>query len=86
MAAAFVLLGLSVVFDDIQLILSLVAGSICGTIIFILPIFFYREAYIKRPSKKNRSCLMYMGYASAVLILIIGCCGIYANIKSMVDS
>jgi len=33
---------LSVLLPDINVVLSLFAGSICGTLLFILPVFFYR--------------------------------------------
>jgi amino acid permease len=33
---------LSVLLPDINVVLSLFAGSICGTLLFVLPVFFYR--------------------------------------------
>ncbi len=58
------------------MILSLFAGSICGTILLILPVFFYRAAYITKPSKKDRSQNMILGYVVVVLSIPIGICGV----------
>ena len=51
----FAVLGLTVVFPDINIVLSLFTGSICGSLLFILPVFFYRQAYFVKPSKKDRT-------------------------------
>ena len=38
----FVIIAMSSIFPDVNLILSLVAGSVCGVCFLVLPVFFYR--------------------------------------------
>lgn len=77
----FVILMIASMFPDINTILSLVAGSICGVLLIVLPIFFYRGAYINRPSKKDRRCTILLGYIIVLVTLPIGAFGVYHNIK-----
>ena len=67
---------MTVIFPDINVVLSLFTGSICGTILFILPVIFYRAAFILRPSKKDRSCELWMGYVVALISIPIGILGV----------
>ena len=74
-AAVLFILLLSIALPNINLVLSLFAGSICGTLLLILPVFFYRAAYLNRPSKKDRSRILKLGWvlvASAVPIGVLG--------------
>ena len=70
-------------FPDVNTLLSLVAGSICGVLLIVLPIFFYRAAYIEKPSKKSRTCTVFMGYLLVACTLPLGILGVYSNLKIM---
>ena len=80
----FVIMLMSTLFPDVNTILSLVAGSICGVLLIVLPVFFYRAAYIDKPSKKNRGCTIAAGYLLVALTLPLGIIGVYTNIKHMI--
>jgi len=84
----FAILVIACMFPDINTILSLVAGSICGVLLIVLPIFFYRAAYIKgkKPSKKNRTCTIFMGYLLVACTIPLGILGVYSNLKIMMGS
>jgi len=71
---------MSAILPDVNLLLSLVTGSICGTIILGLPIVFYRKAYISKPSKKDRTRIMMFGYFILVSAIVIGVLGTCQNI------
>jgi len=73
----------STLFPDVNTLLSLVAGSICGVLLIVLPVAFYRAAYIDRPSKKNRYCTIAAGYLLVACTLPLGIIGVYTNIKKM---
>jgi len=79
----FTIMFISTLFPDVNTILSLVAGSICGVFLIILPIFFYRAAYIERPSKKNRTCTVMLGYLLVACTIPLGILGVYSNVKIM---
>ena len=66
--------------------LSLVAGSICGVLLIVLPVFFYHAAYIDRPSKKNRSCTVMLGYLLVALMLPLGFLGVYTNVRDIMSA
>jgi len=66
----------STLFPDINILLSFLAGSICGTILLILPVVFYRKAYIERPSKKDRTWTMRFGYLLIATAIVIGIFGV----------
>lgn len=85
LAVVAAILLLSFALNDINLILSLISGSICGTLLFILPVAFYRKAYIERPSKKERRLVLALAYASAVAALAMGGCGVYQNVSLIMD-
>jgi len=82
----FIILMIACLFPDINTILSLVAGSICGVLLIVLPIFFYRGAYIDKPSKKDRTCTILFGYLLVAVTLPIGLFGVYINIKQMMGT
>ena len=46
------ILVLSIVFPSINVVLGLITGSFCATILVNLPVFFYHTAY--KNSKKDR--------------------------------
>jgi hypothetical protein len=69
-------LVLTIIFPDINLVLSLFTGSICGTLYFVLPVFFHRQAYISIPSKKDRTMEFVLGYLVVGLAVPIGIMGI----------
>jgi len=52
----FAIIALSTCFPDVNVILSMLAGSFCGVLFIVLPVFFYRAAYVAKPSKKSRKC------------------------------
>jgi len=79
----FTIMVLSTLFPDVNTILSLVAGSICGVLLLVLPVFFYRAAYIEKPSKKNRYCTVMLGYLLVALTVPLGILGVYSNVKIM---
>lgn len=74
---------ISTLFPDVNTLLSLVAGSICGVLLIVLPVAFYRAAYIDKPSKKGRGCTIAAGYLLVALTLPLGIIGVYTNIKIM---
>lgn len=76
MAILMGILAISSFFPNINTVLSLFGGSICGVIVLILPIAFYKAAYINRPSKKDRRCLVYTGYLIAVICVVLGVLGV----------
>ena len=76
---------MTVLFPDINVILSLFTGSIGGTLLFILPVFFYQAAYQTIPSKKDRKLQSYLGYAILILAIPIGICGVIYNIKEIIN-
>ena len=80
------ILALSVIFPDINVVLSLFAGSICGTLLFILPVFFYHAAYVNRPSKKDRTLPLRVGYALVAIALPIGILGVIQNFSEILNS
>jgi len=82
----FAIVVISCIFPDVNTLLSLVAGSICGVFLIVLPIFFYRAAYIEKPSKKNRTCTVLLGYLLVALTLPLGIIGVYSNIKIMMGA
>jgi hypothetical protein len=80
------ILALSIIFPDINVVLSLFAGSICGTLLFILPVFFYRAAYVTRPSKKDRTLTLRAGWVLVIIALPIGILGVIQNVKGIINS
>lgn len=48
-----------------------------------MPVFFYRQAYITRPSKKNRCVQKWIGNLIIAVTLPIGIAGVYMNVKQM---
>lgn len=83
LAIPFGIMLMSTIFPDVNTILSLVAGSICGVLLIVLPVAFYRAAYIDKPSKKNRACTIAMGYLLVACTLPLGIIGVYTNIQHM---
>ena len=73
----------SMIMPSIEVVLSLVCGSICGSILLILPTLFYRKAYIERPSRKPRTRELYLGYSICVLAIIVGLMGVAQNLKEI---
>ena len=82
----FMIIALSSIFPNVNLILSLLGGSICGVCFIILPIFFYRQAYIIKPSKKSRCCQMSLGYLIVLLTIPVGIMGVYMNVQKLLIS
>ena len=74
---------MSTLFPDVNLILSLLGGSICGVCFIILPVFFYRQAYQARPSKKNRCLQIWIGNIIVAIALPIGILGVAMNVSKM---
>ena len=79
----FAIMLISTLFPDVNTLLSLVAGSICGVFLIVLPVFFYRAAYIDRPSKKSRKCQVFMGYILVSICLPLGMLGVYMNMREI---
>lgn len=75
---------ISTLFPDVNTLLSLVAGSVCGVFLIVLPVFFYRAAYIDRPSKKSRTCQVFMGYVLVAICLPLGLLGVYMNLREII--
>ena len=78
-----VIIALSTLFPDVNLILSLLGGSICGVCFIVMPVFFYRQAYVARPSKKNRCVQIWAGNLIVAVTLPIGFLGVYMNVNKM---
>ena len=78
----FIIIALSTLFPDVNLILSLLGGSICGVCFIVMPVFFYRAAYITRPSKKNRWCQIVIGNFIVAVTIPIGIMGVYMNLPA----
>lgn len=79
----FAIMATSTLFPDVNTLLSLVAGSICGVLLIVLPVFFYRAAYIDKPSKKSRTCTVLLGYLLVACALPVGILGVYTNIRDI---
>ena len=79
----YVIICLSTLFPDVNSILSLIGGDICGVLLIVLPIFFYRAAYIERPSKKSRVVAGLIGFGIVAITLPIGLIGIYQNVQAL---
>jgi len=75
---------MSTLFPDINSILSLLGGDICGVLLIILPVFFYRAAYIDRPSKKSRILASLIGLLVVAIATPVGLIGVYLNLKSLI--
>jgi len=73
----------SIVLNDINVVLSLFAGSICGTLLFVLPVVFYRHAYLTNPSKRDRGKTLKAAYVMAVFAVIVGLLGVWQNISKL---
>ena len=42
LAIPFLIVSLSTLFPNVNLILSLLGGSVCGVFFIVMPVFFYR--------------------------------------------
>ena len=65
------------------MILSLLGGSICGVCFIVMPVLFYKRAYVTRPSKKNRWLEILLGNLILCVAIPIGILGVYTNIEMM---
>ena len=79
----FAIIALSTLFPDVNMILSLIGGSICGVCFIVMPVLFYKRAYITRPSKKNRWIQNLLGNLILCIAIPIGILGVYTNIEQM---
>lgn len=77
------IIAMSTLFPDVNMILSLLGGSICGVCFIVMPVFFYRQAYLVRPSKKNRCCQIWLGNLIVAIALPIGFLGVALNVQKM---
>ena len=77
---------MSTIFPNVNFILSLFGGSICGVCFIVMPVLFYRQAYIAKPSKKNRRCQICIGYMILAVAIPVGIFGVYANLKEMLET
>ena len=82
----FVIISLSTFFPNVNMILSLLGGSICGVCFIVMPVFFYKAAYVTRPSKKNRCCQVWLGNLIVAITLPIGILGVYLNLAKMMEA
>jgi len=83
LAIPYLIIMASTLFPNVNSILSLIGGDICGVMLLILPVFFYNAAYVIRPSKKSRTFAMLVGYFVIGLTLPIGMCGLYQNMTKL---
>ena len=79
----FAIIAMSSLFPDVNLILSLFGGSICGVCFIVMPVLFYKRAYVTRPSKKNRWLEVLLGNLILCIAIPIGILGIYMNVEMM---
>ena len=79
----FAIIALSTLFPDVNIILSLLGGSICGVCFIVMPVLFYKQAYVTRPSKKNRWLEILLGNLILCVAIPIGILGVYMNIEQM---
>ena len=79
----YLIISLSTLFPNVNSILSLIGGDICGVLLIVLPVLFYRAAYIHRPSKKSRTLQSIIGIFIVCVTLPIGIIGIYQNMKAL---
>jgi len=73
----------STLFPNVNSILSLIGGDICGVMLLILPVLFYKAAYVVRPSKKSRTLHMLVGYTLMAITIPIGMMGLYQNMTKL---
>ena len=85
LAIPFSIVALSTLFPNVNLILSLLGGSVCGVFFIVMPVFFYRQAYIARPSRKGRWTQITLGVLIVAVTIPIGIIGVYKNIENMLD-
>lgn len=77
---------LTLIFPDVNVVLSLFAGSICSCALMVLPVFFWRKAYIvdaPAERRKDRGYQMMGGWIIVVIIMSISVFGIVQNILEM---
>ena len=77
------IIAMSTFFPDVNMILSLLGGSICGVCFIVMPVLFYKRAYVTRPSKKNRWLEIVLGNLILCIAIPIGLLGVYMNIEKM---
>ena len=87
LSVPFGIIALSTVFPNVNFILSLFGGSICGVCFIVMPVLFYRQAFlVVRPSKKDRRVQLCLGYMILAVALPVGILGVYANLKTMIET
>lgn len=82
----YLIIAFSTLFPDVNMILSLLGGSVCGVCFIVLPVFFYRQAYIARPSKKDRRVALLFGWLIVIVTVPIGVVGVYLNLQKMMKN
>ena len=50
-----------------------------------MPVLFYKQAYITRPSRKNRWFQVMLGNLIILIAVPIGVFGVFANVKKMLN-
>ena len=80
LAIPFLIVSLSTLFPNVNLILSLLGGSVCGIFFIVMPVFFYRAAYIARPSRKSRWLQVILGHLIVLVTIPIGVIGVFLNV------
>ena len=81
----FLIISLSTLFPNVNLILSLLGGSVCGVFFIVMPVFFYRQAYIARPSRKSRWLQSLLGHLIVLVTIPIGVIGVVKNVQRMLE-
>ena len=79
----FAIVSLSTLFPAINVVLSLFAGIICGVALFVLPVLFYKAAYIYRPSRKSRVYTTLIGNALLIICIPIFMFGVVYNVQEI---
>ena len=79
----FAIVSLSTLFPAINIVLSLFAGIICGVALFVLPVLFYKAAYVYRPSRKERTFWIVIGNALLIICIPIFMFGVIYNVEEI---
>ena len=86
LAIPFIIIALSTFFPNVNIVLSLLGGSVCGVFFIVMPVFFYRQAYIARPSRKSRWMQVILGNLIVFVTIPIGIIGVIKNVQRMLES
>lgn len=77
---------MTILFPDINTVLSLFTGAICSCALLALPVIFWRKAYYLDDAngKKDRSYTMMLGWVVVLISVTVSIMGIITNILDII--